>query len=132
MRGPVKVLIADDEKELVDSLAKALRRRNMEVSIAYGGAAALAALADDEFDVIVLDVRMPGLDGIATLESIRQRDPLTPVLLLSGHADVERATAGLAKGASDFLMKPCPVETLCVAIEDASEKKALARALDRS
>jgi len=131
VRGAIRVLLVDDEPELADGLARALVRRQMEVRAVYSGPEALVATAQEEFDVIVLDVRMPKLDGIATLSSIRQRDPLTPVLLLSGHADMERAADGLAKGASDFLLKPCPVATLCLAIEDASEKKRLARDLGR-
>jgi len=129
MKPAIKVLLVDDETEFADCMAKVLGRRNMEVSVAYTGADAVAAFAQGEFDVVVLDLRMPGMDGLATLDALRVRDTLTPVLLLSGHTDLEDAAAALARGAADFLVKPCAVEALATAIEDASERKALARAL---
>jgi DNA-binding NtrC family response regulator len=129
MPKATRVLLVDDEAMYVESLAKVLRRRGLDPEIALGGLAALARLQGAEFDVIVLDLRMPGMDGIATLEEIRRRDSVTPVLLLSGQADVARATSALKSGAVDFLTKPCPVETLSAAIEDAAERKAAMVAL---
>jgi DNA-binding NtrC family response regulator len=127
MTGVLGVLLADDEEAYVQSLAKILRRRGMNVTTAGDGAGALTALEEAEFDVIVLDLCMPGMNGLATLEEIRRRDSLTPVLLLSAHADVAKAAEALRRGATDYLVKPCPVDTLAAAIEDAGEKKALAR-----
>jgi DNA-binding NtrC family response regulator len=119
----------DDEQLYLESLAKVLRRRGLEPATAPDGPSALSCLERDEFDVIVLDLRMPGMDGLATLEAIRRRDAVTPVLLLSGQADVAVATSALRGGATDFLTKPCPVEELATAIEDAAERKAAFRAL---
>jgi DNA-binding NtrC family response regulator len=132
MSKATRVLLVDDEALYVESLAKVLRRRGVDAETALDGPAALAHLQGAEFDVIVLDLRMPGMDGIATLAAIRQRDSLTPVLLLSGQADVARATSALKNGAVDFLTKPCPVETLVAAIEDAAERKAALIALARA
>jgi DNA-binding NtrC family response regulator len=129
MSQPIRVLLADDEKVYVESLAKVLGRRGVAVSVAFDGRAALGLATQAEFDVIVLDLRMPGMDGLETLRAIRSHDTLTPVLLLSGHADLEQATQALRAGAADFLLKPCSVETLVAAIEDASERKAFARAV---
>ncbi len=129
MPKATRVLLVDDEALYVESLAKVLRRRGLDPETALGGAEALARLREVEYDVIVLDLRMPGMDGIATLEAIRSRDPVTPVLLLSGQADVARATSALKGGAVDFLTKPCPIETLAAAIEDAAERKAAQLAL---
>jgi FixJ family two-component response regulator len=70
---------------------------------------------------------MPGMDGLAALQTIRKSDALTPVLLLTGHPDLEPTTKALKSGAADVLMKPCPVETLVSAIEDASERKGYAK-----
>jgi two-component system, OmpR family, response regulator len=127
MASTIRVLIADDEVEYTESLARVLRRRGLHVDVVGDGMAALQTLSGAEFDVVVLDLRMPGLDGLTTLQQIRSRDQLTPVLLLSGNADLERVSTALASGAADFLLKPCEVETLVSAIEDAAERKAIAR-----
>ena len=127
MSSAIRILIADDEVEYTESLARVLRRRGIEVEVVADGMSALQTLAGTEFDVVVLDLRMPGLDGLATLQQIRSRDILTPVLLLSGNADLERVSAALKSGANDFLLKPCAVETLVSAIEDAAERKVIAR-----
>ena len=79
MSDLIRVLLIDDETLYVESLAKVLRRRGMEVFTAPNGEQGVALLSTEECDVIVLDLRMPGMDGIATLEAIRRRDTLTPV-----------------------------------------------------
>lgn len=118
---PIRVLLVDDETEFRESLARVLRRRGMQVRTAADGRQALARHADERFDVILLDLRMPVLDGQATLEAIRRSDRTTQVLLLSGHADLAAARAALAAGATDVLLKPCPVEALISSLEDAAE-----------
>jgi len=129
MESPIKVLLVDDEKAFVESLAKVLRRRGMVVHAAQDGETALAAAAGEDFDVIVLDLTMPGMDGLATLRGLRKRDRLTPVLMLSAHAEVGKATQALSEGAANYLFKPCPVDELVAAIEDAREKKTFSRDL---
>jgi len=126
----MRVLLADDEKVYVESLAKVLRRRGFDVVAVLDGSSAMDAATGAEFDVIVLDLRMPGMDGLAVLQTIRRSDTLTPVLLLTGHADLEHTTKALKSGAADVLMKPCPVETLVSAIEDASERKGYAKEVE--
>lgn len=123
---PTRVLLTDDDAAFVDALARVLTRRGLEVAVAYSGEAALETLAHREFDVVVLDQRMPGMDGLATLSALRERDPLTPVILLSGHADVDRVSQVLRQGAVDFLLKPCPVDDLLAAIEEGAERRAIA------
>ncbi|MEW6368483.1 MAG: response regulator [Acidobacteriota bacterium] len=127
----MRVLLADDEKVYVDSLAKVLRRRGIESVTVYDGGSAAERHSKEEFDVIVLDLRMPGMDGLATLDMIRRRDSLTPVLLLTGHADLGGTTMALKSGAADVLLKPCPLDTLVSAIEDACERKRFAKELDK-
>ena len=122
---PIKVLIADDEADYVNSLAKVLSRRGFQVQKAENGQAALDALAADRFDVIVLDLRMPVMDGLTALQEIRKTDILTPVILLSGHAVVAYVHQALKGGAVDYLLKPCPVETLVSALETACEHRAI-------
>lgn len=132
MSAPIKVLLADDEESFVESLAKVLRRRGLTVRTVHDGPAALDAAAGEEFDVIVLDLTMPGMDGVATLKALRARDTLTPVLLLSAHAELDRATEALRDGALDYLLKPCPVDDLVAALEDARERKTFAREVNGS
>lgn len=129
VKRPIKVLLVDDEKTFVESMAKVLRRRGMQVQTAHDGESALAAASGGDFDVIVLDLTMPGMDGLATLRGLRQRDQVTPVLMLSAHAEVGRATQALSEGAANYLFKPCPVDELVAAIEDSRERKTLVRDL---
>lgn len=122
----IRVLLIDDEKVFVDSLTKVLTKRRMRVQSAPDGYRALELLTNQEFDVIVLDLRMPGMDGLATLKAIRERDALTPVVLLTGHVDVKQVSEALKEGASEALLKPCPVEDLVSCIENAYERKGFA------
>ena len=132
MGGRIRVLLVDDEELYAEALAKVLGRRGLEVSIAKDGETALEWLKrGNEVDVIVLDLKMPGMDGLAVLEEIRKTDSLTPVLMLSGHMDLERAARALEEGVGDILLKPCPVDTLLVAIENAKERKEALLALSR-
>lgn len=123
----VRALLVDDEATFVDSLAKVLDHRGVGVTVAYSGADGLAAAAAGSFDVIVLDMRMPGLDGVATMKALREAGDKTPVLLMSAHAEVEAAIAALTLGAADYLVKPCPVDRLHAAILDAAERKSAFR-----
>jgi DNA-binding NtrC family response regulator len=127
MSEAIRVLLVDDEELYVESLAKVLRKRGMEVSTARDGQSAISFLKDQEADVIVMDLRMPGMDGIATLAEIRRHDTLTPVLLLTGHIDLERVTQALKGGVAEILLKPCPVDTLVTAVENARERTLIAR-----
>ncbi|MEW6441973.1 MAG: response regulator [bacterium] len=129
MPAAIRVLLVDDEVAFVRSLEKVLTRRGMAVQCAHDGKTALALTSGEEFDVILLDVRMPGMDGLATLEQIRKGDALTPVLLLTGHIDLERTRRALKGGATEVFLKPCPVETLVSAIENAQEWKTIQREL---
>ena len=125
MSGPIRVLLVDDEVAFVNSLSKILGRKGMEVRSAHDGATAIDLASQEPFDAIVLDVRMPGMDGLATLEGIRKHDLLTPVLLLTGHIDLERTRQALKGGATEIFLKPCPIETLVSAIENAHEWKSI-------
>jgi two-component system, OmpR family, response regulator len=126
MSDPIRVLLIDDEQIFVDSLTKVLRRRQMKVQSAPNGAAGLELLSREEFDVIVLDVRMPGMDGIATFQAIRERDSVTPVIFLSGHIDIKQVAQALKDGCAEVLLKPCPIDNLVSCIEDAYERKCCA------
>jgi len=129
MVSRIRVLLIDDEELYAESLAKVLTRRGMEVSTARDGKAGLDWLGDKRADVIVLDLKMPGMDGLATLQEIRKRDSMVPVIMLTGHIDLEKVTMALEGGAGDILLKPCPVDSLAAAIENAAERKAAAQGL---
>lgn len=121
----VSVLLVDDEKDFNETIAKRLRRRGYGVRSAFSGQEALAILPEGGFDVVVLDMKMPGMDGIETLREIKKRHSSVEVLLLTGHASVESGVQGMAMGAYDYLLKPVEFEELLSAINQAGERKRL-------
>ena len=127
MTNPIRVFLIDDERIFVESLTKVLKKRGMEVQAAFDGPSALKQLSVEEPDVVVLDLRMPGMDGLAVLKEIRAMDSQTPVILLTGHLDIDRVVQVMDKGVALVLLKPCPVETLVSAIENACEAKAISK-----
>ncbi|MCU0538519.1 MAG: response regulator [Desulfobacterales bacterium] len=119
-----KILLVDDEVPFVDTMIKRLTKRGMEVIPAYNGTEALAKLKDQaRIEVVILDVKMPGMDGIETLTEIKKAYPLVEVIMLTGHATVESAIDGMKKGAFDYLMKPSDIETLVSKVAEAAAKK---------
>jgi DNA-binding NtrC family response regulator len=125
MSDSIRVLLIDDERLFVESLTKVLKKRGMEVRAALDGPTALELISTGESDVIVLDLKMPGMDGFATLHEIRAKDPLTPVILLTGHLDIDRVVQIMNQGVAVVLLKPCPIDTLVSAIENACELKTI-------
>ncbi len=122
---PISVLLVDDEASYLETLDKRLTLRRLHVHTASSGAAALELLGREPVDVVVLDVKMPGMDGIATTRAIRDRHPLVEVILLTGHASIEASLEGMAHGAFDYLLKPVSIDELVFKIEDAHRKKSL-------
>jgi two-component system, OmpR family, response regulator CpxR len=120
----IKVLLVDDEKEFVDALAERLEIRDFEILKAFDGNEALGKIADTDVDVVILDVQMPGKDGLATLREIKKAKPLVEVIMLTGHATVPSAIEGLQSGAYDFLMKPTETKDLVSKIALAYKRKA--------
>ncbi len=120
----MKLLFVDDEKAFLDTLLKRLEKRDFNADAVYDGQSALTYLAENtNTDVIVLDVKMPGMDGLETLQAIKNQNPLVEVIMLTGHATVENAIEGMKRGAFDYLMKPCHLEELIDKIEQAADKK---------
>jgi DNA-binding NtrC family response regulator len=114
----------DDEVPFVETMTKRLTRREIEVIPAYSGDEALKKLKEHtDVEVVVLDVKMPGMDGIETLREIKRQFPLVEVIMLTGHATVESAIEGLKMGAFDYLMKPSEIETLVSKVTEAAAKK---------
>lgn len=121
---PVKVLVIDDEEAFLQSLKKRLGKREIEVLTATSGPEGLDILHQNrDIDVIVLDVKMPFMDGLQTLEFIKRDFPTCEVIFLTGHATVESAVEGMKRGAFDYLMKPCFIDELLQRIHQAVEKK---------
>lgn len=119
------ILLVDDEAEFIETLAKRLTRRGLGVLLAHSGQEALDVIAANEVDVVVLDVKMPGMDGIEALQRIKALKPELEVLMLTAHANVEVAMRGMELGAFDYLMKPVELDDLLYKIQDANKKKCL-------
>ena len=118
------VLLVDDEVEFVETFSERLVLRNLEISKAFSGEEALQVLDENKnIEVVILDVKMPGMDGIETLAEIKKKYPLVEVIMLSGHADVESAIDGMKQGAFDYLMKPCDIDQMIAKVTEAAAKK---------
>jgi len=122
----IKLLLVDDEVPFVEAMTKRLKKREFNVDTAHSGLDALKSLKNDnKIEVVVLDVKMPGMDGIETLREIKKIYPLTEVVMLTGHATVESAIEGMRFGAFDYLMKPCDIDQLVTKVTQAAEKKQI-------
>jgi DNA-binding NtrC family response regulator len=109
----------DDEDDFRTTLASRLKRRNIDVTDAGSGEEALKIIEKKSFDVAIIDIKMPGIDGIETLKRVKKIDPLVEVILLTGHASIEAGIEGIKSGAYDYVIKPCTVNDLMVKVEDA-------------
>jgi len=119
-----RILIVDDEERFVTTLAKRLIERELEVVVGvYSGKEAIEEIRNNTYDVIILDVKMPGLDGVETLREMKKIDPGIEVIMLTGHASVDSAVEGMRLGAYEYLMKPCEIDELMEKINGAYELK---------
>ncbi len=117
-------MLVDDEIPFIETMTKRLTKREFSVISASSGADALVSIGENQkLDVVILDVKMPGMDGLETLQKIKQGFPLVEVIMLTGHATVESAIEGMKQGAFDYLMKPCDIEQLILKVNDATRKK---------
>ena len=119
------VLIVDDEKDYIDTLLKRLTKRNLNIKGVESGEKALSWLKNNPVDVVLLDVRMAGMDGIQVLRKIKENYPLVEVIMLTGHASTEVAIEGMEIGAFDYLMKPVDLDELLYKLQDANKKKVI-------
>ena len=117
-------LLADDEVPFVEAMTKRLSKRGLHITAAFSGQEALESLEKDRnIEVVILDVKMPVMDGIEVLKEIKQRYPLVEVIMLTGHATVETGIEGMKLGAFDYLMKPCDLDLLFSKVREASARK---------
>ena len=115
----IKILLVDDEPDVTRILSKRLGRRGYECQAACNGQEAVDAMAQFAFGVIIMDVKMPVMDGMSALQIIHARWPKTQIILLSGHADMQLAVQAMSEGAFGYLMKPVDIDELLFKIEDA-------------
>lgn len=119
------VLLVDDEEDFLRTIVKRLVKRGLRAQGASRGEQALAMLAEEPRDVVVLDVKMPGMDGLEVLKHIKIQWPTTEVIMLTGHASIDAAMEGMGRGAFDYLMKPADLEDLLCKLEDAYRKRCM-------
>ena len=117
-----KLLLVDDELEFLEPLSTRLGRRGVTCSIATNGADALRVLGERSFDCAVVDVKMPGMDGLELLRRIRRDHPTLGVVLLTGHASVELGVQGMELGAFDYLLKPVDLDELLEVARRAAQR----------
>jgi len=120
-----KVLLVDDEVDFLDTISERMRTRGMEVATASSGAEALKKVEQEAYDVIILDLMMPGVDGLEALKILKAKRPELQVILLTGHATVEKGIEAMKLGAMDFLEKPADLSQLTEKIKKAQAKKML-------
>ncbi|MCJ7687519.1 MAG: response regulator, partial [Desulfobacteraceae bacterium] len=119
MAKKIRVLMVDDEEQFRSTTSKILTRRGYETTVAESGEEAIEILKESPQDVVILDIRMPGMDGHEALAQIKKIDPDVRVIMLTGHGGGESAKESLEHGAFDYLNKPCDIELLSLKINDA-------------
>ncbi len=120
-----RILLVDDEVAFTANMSKLLSRRGYDVSAVNDGESAVRAIEDEEYDVAMLDLRMPGMDGIAALKVMKRKRPLMEVIILTGHGSVETGIQGMNIGAFDYAMKPIQISELQEKIDEAFERKLM-------
>jgi two-component system, OmpR family, response regulator len=120
-----RILIIDDEPDFLETIVKRLKKRGIDATGVGSGEDALRSIENESFDVAILDMRMPGMDGIETLKEIKRKSPLTEVIMLTGHASVESGMQGMQLGAFDYMIKPADFEELFEKVKQARERKRL-------
>lgn len=120
-----KLLLVDDESAFLEAMTRRLNKRDFEIFTAASGLEALEVLGEngEKIEVVILDVKMPGMDGVETLSEIKRKFPLVEVIMLTGHATVASAIDGMKQGAFDYLMKPCDMNLLVGKVMEATGKK---------
>ena len=121
----MKIMLVDDEERFLSTTKKLLTKKGIDVVTAASGVEALEMLQRKHVHVVILDVKMPDMDGNETLKEIKRRFPLVEVIMLTGHATVESAIDGLKSGATDYLMKPTEISELIAKAREAFRKRLL-------
>lgn len=120
-----RVLVVDDEIDFLETIVKRLQKRGLDATGVDSGVKALKLLEGEHFDVVILDVKMPGMDGLDTLKEMKRKRPFMEVIMLTGHASVESGMQGIQFGAFDYVMKPANLDELMEKMTQAYERKTL-------
>lgn len=120
-----RILLIDDEQDFMDALADRMRDRGMQVSTTTSPIEALEKADEENFDAIILDLMMPEMNGLETLTRLREKNPDLQIILLTGHATIEKGVEAMKLGAIDFLEKPIDIQALNAKIKDAKAQKML-------
>ncbi len=122
--APIPILVVDDERDFTEILAQRLGKRGYAVKTALDGATALKVLESDRsIEIVVLDIAMPGMNGIDTLKAMKNGNPLLEIIMLTGQATVDTAVEAIKQGAFNYLSKPCEIDDLSAFIEEAVRHK---------
>jgi len=116
----LRILLVDDEADLVSTMAERLALRGFQVETATSASDALRYVAEDDFSVLILDVKMPGISGLELIVEIKRRHPHLPVILFTGHGSAQDAEKGIQEGAFDYLTKPIDIDELIETIRKAA------------
>ena len=122
---PENILLIDDEKDFLDIMTERMEARGFEVSTSMSAEEALGMIKKGAYDAIILDLQMPGMDGIEALKAIKEIQPEAQIILLTGHATVEKGVEAIKLGATDFIEKPADLETLSRKIKNAHAEKIM-------
>lgn len=119
------MLLVDDEDDFRTTLANRLKLRKIDITDVASGKEAIDLARQKSFDVAVIDVKMPGIDGIETLKQIKQLQPAVEIVMLTGHASIESGMEAMKLGAYDYVMKPCDIDELLIKTGEAYQHKLL-------
>ena len=119
----LKLMLVDDEKRYLQTTAKLMKKKGIEVVTAQSGEQALDLLRTHDVHVVILDIKMPGMDGFKTLRAIKTLYPQVEVIMLTGHATMDSAIEGLQFGAFDYVMKPADIDDIVNKAYEAFEKR---------
>ena len=125
MKTTASVLLVDDDSAFRHVMSGELRRLGHEVATAGSGEEAVARIERQEPEIVLLDLRLPGMDGLATLKAIRTRNPSIEVIMLTGHGSIDSAIESIREGAFDYVTKPCPLDEIQIRVQRAIEQRAL-------
>lgn len=118
-----RVLLIDDEQDFAQIIAERLSRRGVEVELASNGPEGIAKAKERRFDAVLLDLAMPGMDGMETLRHLLELDPHVQVVILTGHGSVAAGVEAIKHGAADFVEKPADIDTLVGKLSDAQQRR---------
>lgn len=120
-----KVLLVDDEQDFLTTLSERLEARGLKVNTAASGEDAVKQVDDQNYDLIILDLAMPGIDGLETLKRIKAKQPDTEIIMLSGQGSIKTSIEAMKLGAEDFMEKPVNISELMAKISEAQNKRLL-------